>query len=328
MNVGLVLPTERGDTSAASDAWATVERRGRLAEDAGFDSLWVGEHHFMHHTYFDNFQTLSYLAGVTDSISLGTSVCLAPLYNPIRLAERVANLDVQNGGRTILGLGIGYRQTEFDVLGIDKSRRVPRLLETLDLFERCWSEDGVSYDGDEFAFDSVSVNPKPVQAGGPPLWLGGKAPAALRRAGRRADAWLPAPSYSVEELEECFPVYREAHEDEAATQPLWREVFVASDHDRAVDLAKDALVEKYNFYAGGHGWSGDGNESVDERFERLGEGRFLVGTPEEVVGDIEMYEERFGVDHLLVRMQWPEMDDAVAEESLELFVDEVLPAIS
>lgn len=327
MQFGLVLPTETVDT-AATDAWRTVERQATLA-DQGFDSVWVGEHHFMDHVYFDNLQALSYLAGVTENVALGTSVCLAPLHNPVQLAERVANLDALSGGRTVLGIGLGYRQKEFDVLGVDKSRRVPRLLETLDVLDRCWREDGVDYDGEEFAFTDVDVNPKPVQDGGPPVWLGGGVPAAVRRAARHGDAWLPGPSTEFDDLDSLYEVYDRERETEPATRPLWREVFVAPEHDQAVERMKESFVRKYDFYASWGAESGDGpSKSVDERFAEYRADRALVGTPAEVADEIQACRERFGTDHLLVRTQWPGMDPAVAEESIELLRDEVIPEFS
>ncbi|WP_256301756.1 LLM class flavin-dependent oxidoreductase [Haloarchaeobius salinus] len=325
MQFGLVLPTERGASHDASAAWETIERQAELADTGGLDSLWVGEHHFVDNLYFDNFQTLSFLASITERVTLGTSVCLAPLYNPVRLAERVANLDVQSDGRTILGLGLGYRKQEFDVLGVDRSRRVPRLLETLDLLEQCWSEDDSAYDGEEFSFESVTVNPKPLQDGGPPIWLGGKSRASLKRAAQLGDAWLPAPSYTVDDLEQCYAVYEEAFDDEPSTRPLWREVFIDRDHERAVERARESLVGKYDSYSSWHQESGQHDDnSVEERFEAYHEGRFLVGTPDEVIADLETYRERFGTDHLLVRTQWPGLADDAAETSLELFLDEVV----
>lgn len=327
MEFGLVLPTERSVGRDPSQAWGTIERQAKMADRGEFDSLWVGEHHFTEHIYFDNLQTLSLLAGITDDVKLGTGVCLAPLYNPIRLAERIANLDVQDGGRTILGLGLGYREEEFEVMGIDKRRRVPRLLETLEILPRAWAGEAFSHDGPEFNFERITVNPEPVQEGGPPIWLGGKAPAAFRRAAEFGDAWLPAPSCTRSELESCIDVYDDACEDRPSVRPCWREVFVAEERGQAIDQAKRPLVEKYESYAS---WGSRSEthdpKSLDERFEEIRDGRFIIGTPEEVIREIEAYREDFGVDHLITRMQWPGMDDEAAETSMRLFQDEVAPA--
>lgn len=326
MQFGLSLPTEAIATEPA-DAWRTVERQARLA-DEGLDSVWVGEHHFMDHIYFENLQALSYLAAVTETVDLGTSVCLAPLHNPVHLAERVASIDVQSGGRTVFGVGLGYRQQEFDVLGVDRARRVPRLVEALDVVDRCWRTDGFDYEGEEFDFADVAVNPKPAQDGGPPVWLGGEVPPAVRRAARRGDAWLPGPSARFEELESLYEVYDAERDDPPATRPLWRELFVAPEHDTAVERVKEPFVQKYDFYAD---WDyedgGDGEtRSVDERFEEYREGRLLVGTPDEVVEQIETYRDSFGTDYLLARTQWPGMDPEFAAESARLLRDDVAPA--
>ena len=110
MKFGIVLPAERPKAGDPDKIRNELVEQSTMAEELGFESLWIGEHHFMDHIYFNNIETLSYLSGLTNEILLGTSVCLVPLYNPVRLAEYAANLDVLSDGRFVFGCGIGYRK--------------------------------------------------------------------------------------------------------------------------------------------------------------------------------------------------------------------------
>jgi probable F420-dependent oxidoreductase len=323
MQFGLVLPTDRNRNREPTACAQTVADQARRVEAAGFDSVWVGEHHFTDRNYFDNFQMLAHLAGVTEDVELGTSVCLAPLHNPAVLAEKVANLDVLSGGRVTFGCGLGYRPKEFEVFGVDRERRVPRLLETLALARRLWTEDDVTFEGREFAFEDVSINPKPVQSGGPDVWLGGGVPAAVERAATHGDAWLPGPMTPWDELAALYETYEGALNGAPPARPIWRDLFVAESTADAIDSAESALVRKYESYGD---WGQENDTDLADRFEEFADPRFLLGSPDDVIKRIESYRETFGTDYLLFRTQWPGMEDDVATSSLELFCDEVLPS--
>ncbi len=328
LSFGVVLLTEHPVEDSAARHREELEAGARLAESLGYDSLWVGEHHVTDRTFFENFGTLAYLAGITDSIRIGTSVCLAPLHNPVLLAERVATLDVLCDGRFTFGVAAGYREAEFEVLGVDHSTRGDRLDETLDILEALWEHDDVSHDGDLFGFEDVSVNPKPLQDGGPPVWVGGTAPRPVRRAATRGDAWFVDPRVSVPKLERPAAYYDEQLEEHGRTpseRPVWREVFVAETTEAAVETARPYLVEKYDTYLGWGAEDGVGGDTVDAGFEDLAADRFLVGTPEEVVEGIERYRREFGMDHLVLRSRWPGMPVETARDSYRLFAEEVMP---
>lgn len=328
LSFGVVLLTEHPTDGSAVRHREEVVGTARLAESLGYDSLWVGEHHFTDRTYFDNLGVLSYLAAVTDSVRLGTSICLAPLHNPAMLAERTANLDVFSDGRFTFGVAAGYRESEFEVAGIDHSTRGDRLDETLDVIEALWERDGVDYDGEVFGFEDVSVNPKPVQEGGPPIWVGGTAPRPVRRAATRGDAWFVDPRVSIPKLERPAAYYDDQLEEqgrEPSERPVWREVFVAETTEEALETARPYLVEKYDTYLSWGAEDGVGGDSVDAAFEELAADRFLLGSPAEVIERIERYRRRFGMDHLVLRSRWPGMPPEPERESLRLLAEEVMP---
>jgi probable F420-dependent oxidoreductase len=328
LQFGVVVPTEFGRDRDQATCLQEVVETAQFVDRGRFDSLWVGEHHFMDHIYFDNLQTLSHLAGLTENVLLGTSVCLVPQYNPVRLAERIANLDIMANGRFVFGGSVGYREEEFEVLGVDRSRRGRRTTEALALMDRLWREDEVTFSGEEFEFEDVSINPKPVQDGGPDVWLGGRAPAALRRAAEMADGWFVDPRISFDELTDPDEYYREqvAQADrEPTARPLWREVFVAETTDAAIDRARDSLMAKYEAYLSWNDDQGAETEPDEDQFADLMTDRFLVGSAETVVEEIERYRSAYNFDHLVLRSRWPGMDAEVAMGSLRRFECEVVP---
>lgn len=322
---GIVILTQHPPDREPTECLTELRNQAALVDQLGYDTLWVGEHHFTDDIYFDNFQILSYLAAETTNVTIGTSVCLISLHNPVLLAERVANLDILADGRVIFGGGVGYRQEEFDILGIDRSQRGIRTQEALELMPALWTDDSVSYSGTVFHFEDISINPKPVQPTGPAIWIGGTAPPAVRRAATHGDAWMIDPRSPIEEIEATQTHYNDALDGDPHARPIWREVFVAESDEAAIDTARPYLVEKYEKYLAWGGGDAMGAASID--FEDFATDRFLVGAPATVAAGLERYQERLGIDHVLLRMQWPGMPVDHANEAITLFADDVHPAL-
>lgn len=157
------------------------------AEEAGFDSFWVTEHHGLADGYLPSPLTLlAALAPATSAIELGTGVALAPLYHPLRLAEDAAVVDQLSGGRLILGLGIGYAAAEYRMFGVDPATRGARLGALAGALRSAWTGDVFSCQ--ELGLEDARVTPRPARP--VPVWLGGYAAAAVRRAGLVADGHL------------------------------------------------------------------------------------------------------------------------------------------
>ena len=153
------------------------------------------------------------IAERTRRVRLGTGVLLPALRNPVVLAHIVGTLDRVAEGRVILGVGIAADtpaiRKEFEAAGVPFERRVGRFLETLEICRALWGRDGVSFSGKHFVLENVSVEPKPHRPGGPPIWIGGSGPTALREAAR-FDAWFPT-GPSVEFFAEHFPRIAKAY---------------------------------------------------------------------------------------------------------------------
>lgn len=301
----------------------------RAAADYGFDGLFVGEHHFTDDIYFDNFQILARVAAEVDGeMKVGTSACLLPLHQPALLAERAASLDVISNGNVVFGAAAGYREKEFTTLGIDKDERASRVTDGVEILRALWSKDGVSYDGRHHSFDGVSLRPRPIQESGPPIWLGGSAPSAVRRAAALGDAWLIDPVSPVSKLEKAVDLYEKELSEAPDCRPIRRDVYVAETREQAIDIAAPYLLDKYESLVE-WGIIEEEDTEVDrrERFERVREGRYVIGNPDDVVAELESLNATIGVDHVISRVQWPGMGHDHAMDAINLLGSEVRPRI-
>src|SRR6266513_1343139 len=202
---GVLIPT-REAVMSGRPATAPLLTMAERAEAAGFDSVWSGDS-LIARPRHEPLTLLAAVAARTKRVSVGTAVLLPALRNPVVLAHVVGTLDRVAEGRTILGVGIAADapaiRKEFAAVGVPWDRRVGRFLETLEICRALWSRDHVSFSGTHFTLDDVTVEPKPPRAGGPPIWIGGSGPTALREAAR-FDAWFPT-GPSVEFFAEQFP---------------------------------------------------------------------------------------------------------------------------
>lgn len=316
-------PNDRDPTACMAE----LLEQARAASEVGFDSLFVGEHRFTDDIYFDNFTTLSRTAAaVRKDMTVGTSVSLLPLHHPGLVAEQGATLDTITDGTFVLGAAAGYRDQEFGVLGIDKGERSGRVEEGVEVIRALWMDDDISYDGEYISFEGVSSYPHPVQEPHPPIWLGGTSPAAVRRAARLGDAWLIDPITPVDRLEKAASLYERELDSDPNCRPIRRDVYVAETTEAAVEIAMPYLLNKYDSLAE-WGIVDEGPDDERERFEAVREGRYLIGSPDDVVAELEALGKRVGIDHLIARVQWPGMDHDRAMECIDLLGREVRPRI-
>jgi probable F420-dependent oxidoreductase len=180
--------------SMALPADRTIEQ-ARLMEELGFEYMGAGEHFMRGRPPGPTHAALPLLAvaaGATERIRLVSSVALAPFYHPLMLARMTATLDIASGGRLTLGVGVGGEfPMEYENAGIDIRRRGQRTDECLDALRRLWTDEDVTMRGRHYTLDEAAINPKPVQKPNPPVWVAGRRDAAMRRAVRFGDGWLP-----------------------------------------------------------------------------------------------------------------------------------------
>ena len=171
------------------------------AEQIGVESLWTAEHVVLPdpreapspadpETPFLHPSTLlAYIANVTEEIKLGTGITLIAQRNPVVLAKEMGSLDVISSGRLLLGIGAGYLHQEFAALGIDFSSRGAKTDESIEIIRALWNQTNPEYQGKFIQFKNIQAQPRPIQAGGPPIIIGGTSPAALRRTVTHGNGW-------------------------------------------------------------------------------------------------------------------------------------------
>lgn len=163
--------------------------QARLAEKAGLDSVWYSEHHFLN----SNPNVLGMcaaVAAVTSRIVVGPSVVLGPLHNPVKLAEECAMVDVLSNGRFVIGVGLGYRDVEYAGFNVRRAQRAPMTEELVQVLKLAWTGKPFTFHGRHWNLDDVDVYPRPLQPGGPPVWIAGYVDASVDRAARLGDGFI------------------------------------------------------------------------------------------------------------------------------------------
>jgi probable F420-dependent oxidoreductase len=250
VEVGVLLPTREAVMSGATSARPILELAER-AEALGFDSLWVGDS-ITARPRFEALTTLAAVAARTRRVKVGTAVLLPHLRHPVVLAHQIANLDVLAEGRLILGLGVGPKGSgtiqESAAVGVPFEKRLGIWEEGVDLMRRLWRGPSVSFEGRHFRIADVALAPRPVQAGGPPLWLGGSAEGAMRRAARHGHGWMPispTPAAFAESYRRVQTLAGEAGRDPAAIHPaLYTTINIGPDEAVARQEMR-AFIEQY-----------------------------------------------------------------------------------
>ena len=302
------------------------------AEELGFDSVWMEEHHGVRDHYWPS--PLPVLAGFatrTSRLTLGTDILVFPLYHPVRLAEDVALLDVISGGRFIFGTAIGYKPDEFALYDTPMEKRGARFEEGLALMKALWTEESVTFKGRHYTVENGRLEPKPLSKPHPPIWIGGWGELTLKRAATLAQNWLPGPTADLSRLLEGkrkFLAHRQAAGLTAPITewPLTRDVVIAESDREAREMAERHIMVAYQGeYAGG--WKHPFiDASVTRDLDGLMKDRFIIGGPQQCIAQIRRFVEAYGVTHLICRLFFPGLPHAHILRELTLLAREVLPA--
>ena len=170
---------------------ASILARAKQLDASGLHSLWVGDHIAFHIPVVESLSLLSFVAAATERIELATGVLLLPLRHPTLTAKITATIDMLSGGRLLLGVGVGGEfPPEFAAVGAPIAERGPRTDEAIEIIRRHWTEQKVEHHGRFHDFGPVKIEPKPVRPGGPPIIVGGRKAASMRRAGRLGDGYI------------------------------------------------------------------------------------------------------------------------------------------
>ena len=331
MKFGLALSVQHPPEDPPPVRFQDHVEQVRLARTIGFDSVWASQHYLSApFTYFQPIPTLARVAADAEGMTLGTGCLLLPLHHPVEVAEQIATLDVICNGRFIFGVGLGYRDIENEAVGQNPKERVSRLEEGLEVIERLWSGEPVTYTGKHFQVKNVRISMPPVQRPRPPIWLAANSDAGVKRAARLGDAWLMNPHATLATLERQLRLLTETRRalgrPDVSEIPITKECYVAADTATALVEAQPFLEAKYGAY---RRWGQDKalppGESFELSFEELARDRFIIGDPKRVKEEIARYRDRLGVTTMTFRLQWPGMEQAKVLRSIRLLGEQVFP---
>lgn len=302
MKFGIVIPLHRD-----VDALVNLELATR-AEMLGFDSIWISDHVVLPTRYqnrfskvlYDPFVLLASIAAKTKEILLGTSVIIAPYRNAIVVAKMVSTIDVLSDGRVIFGLGPGWMEEEFDLLGIPFNERGARTDECIKVFKELWQKDEPRFEGEFCSFSNIKFYPKPIQEPHPPIWIGGISKKAIARAVELGDGWHPA-WLSPDQMEENIRDLKT----------------IAKRRGRSLDNFAFSIRNRLRILKASGAKKPDFSESRgDYTFS-------FYGTTEEIINKVAQFES-IGVSHIIFDLD-VENDDEMFN-MIEQFSKEIMPA--
>ena len=303
------------------------------AERLGYDTIWLTEHHFADDGYSPSIVTLAAaVAARTERVRIGFNLLLLPLHDAVPLAEDIATLDVLSNGRIDVGVGQGYALHEFAGFGIPIEERLGRFREGLDVLSGLWTQETFSYEGTHYHVSDARLSPRPVQPGGPPIWIGATSRAGVRRAGQRGAHLLGVASRRLQaEYEQARAAAGHDLETAKLLQLHW--THVADDDDTAWAEAAPHYHHLLSVYAG---WlRGSGNKAADAvdipSEDELRHGPRVLfdptfGSAATVTAKLGASMDAINTTHLGLGML-PGMAPAVSRRCLERFAHEVAPAL-
>jgi alkanesulfonate monooxygenase SsuD/methylene tetrahydromethanopterin reductase-like flavin-dependent oxidoreductase (luciferase family) len=343
--------TVRFGIMVSNDDPAAMDPRQRIAEhveravvarDSGFDSVAVGHRYSYGPVRADErgqplgtwrFQAvplLAHLAGhLGDTVDYVSAVLLSTSAHPVQLAEDIATLDAMTGGRLRVGIGLGWMPVEFEAFGVEPKVRARRLEELIEATRALLTQDEVDFAGRHFRFREARLVARTVQRPAPPIWLGASAEPAIVRAARLGDSWSISAISSLAELRPQVALYRaelaRLGRPVPDDRPINRWVYIAEDRRTALDEAMPVLAE-WHRKRGTWGWFKARAEDGTIADDVLGNGRWIIGDPQDCVDQIATLRKELDVNHLIFTMPWPGTPQERRLRTLRLLGEHVLPA--
>lgn len=334
MKVGLFVTNQQHRDANMIESLDQQYEMVHHARDNGWDSLFTGQHYLNegNNQQLQIVPFLSRLQAEAGDMTLGLGILLLNLHNPVYVAETIASLDIICRGNFVFGIGLGYREAEFDAFRVPKGQRVARFEECLELVKRLWIEEEVTYESAITKLTRVHMNVRPIQRPAPPIWIAANNDRAVQRAARLGDAWFINPHSTTATIARQMSIYRAelnmAKKPFPNELPCMKEVFCSTNREKAIELASEYLEGKYKDYAA---WGQDNampsDETFNQPFDTLLQNRFILGSPEECYAQLRTYWEDLGVNHLIMRTHWAGMPLNIALDSMRLISEELLPEI-
>ncbi len=311
----MAAPELHFGSSAALGA-AEIAAEARWLEDLGFEYISVGEHFMRGNPPGATHAALPLLgvaAGATDNIRVLSSIILTPFYHPLILAKLTTTLDIASRGRLTLGVGVGGEfPVEFEAVGLNVSQRGRRTDECLEALRLLWQQENVSFHGRHFQLAGVGINPRPNQKPHPPVWVAGRRDAAMRRAVRHGDGWLPyfySPARYLESAQKIGEIADQEGKDLADFQwGFFPYISIYPTVEEAAEVAAQALGGRYLY-------GGD--------FLNIVRNYCLLGTPQDCAQRLQEYIEA-GARHIVFSIACPPEERA---RHIETIAGEVIPLV-
>ena len=287
-----------------------IAKLAKQIEDLGYDFLGCGEHVSFHGETANGLVSLSVAAGATERIRLMRAITLVPLYPAALLAKMGAALDVASNGRFTLGVGVGGEfPNEFEACGVPVKQRGSRTDDALEVITRTWTQTDVTYEGRYTTLKNFSLKPLPIQKPHPPIWVSGRTDAAMKRAAKYGDGWLPY-MYTPEHLANSIKKIKAFGEEVGTdlsdfTFALYIFSAVHEDHETAVKYAAERLSKQYA-----------------QDFSQLVHKYALAGDPDTCKARLQEYIDA-GASAVFVSSACP--DDYI-DTNLEMLAKSVIPA--
>ncbi len=292
--------------------------RFEVMDSAGYDAVWLAEHHFSGYSVCPSVHMMATMAAArTQRLRIGTAVSLAPFYNPLRLAEEVALLDVLSGGRVNWGAGRGFSPREFAAFGVPPAESAARFHEAVDVVLKAWTQERLSHADQYFRYEDVEVLPKPIQAPHPPVWMAATSDAAIDWAASCGFSILMDPHCTRADLAAKRSHYGEqmaasGFSAQGRDIPMARLIAVGRSAEQAEAVARRGAEWTVGSYIGARGEGDPVERYVNEVI--------LHGEPGAVVDQILALKETAQLNYLLCA--------PLSQTSFDLITDEVLPRIA
>jgi alkanesulfonate monooxygenase SsuD/methylene tetrahydromethanopterin reductase-like flavin-dependent oxidoreductase (luciferase family) len=312
-----------------NSVYETALERFAIMDQTGYDAVWLAEHHFSSFSVCPSVHMMGTMAAArTKRLRIGMAVSLAPFYNPLRLAEEVALLDVLSGGRVNWGAGRGFERSEFAAFGIPGEESAPRFHETVDIVLKAWTNQRLSYQGQFYQYDNVEVLPKPLQTPHPPVWMAASSTPAIDWAASLGFSILMDPHSSRADLigkrrHYAAKLAEAGFRDGGRDIPMARLVAVDETAEKARAVATRAAQWMLASYVGnranvrqGPARDFGGKDPVQFYLDDV----MIHGTADSVVEQIQSFGEQIGMTYLMAA--------PMSGRSFRLLTDRVVPRIA
>lgn len=297
----------------------------RAADECGFESVFMVEHHFTGHGQLSaSLNLLSYLAACTKRIRLGTAVVVLPWHNPALLTEQIATLDLLSAGRVELGIGRGYRKAEFDAFCMPMSEAWDRYNECLAFMMKAWTTSGrFSFEGKFWRYQDIVVEPAPIQKPHPPIWTAAGSPESIQRVGENNHNLLLDQLGDIEQTVSRLNCYLDALQSRGSPRDAARVAVARAMHIVSNDEERRKAYERRRETITN---IGELAHKTKEQMQALTDAEIraddapLIGTPEEIAERLQRLADG-GVEYVLLT------NASATPATLELFAREIMPKV-